>query len=66
MNKGEISERAFELTTECTRLNPANYSVWEYRRHLLRQLNKDLTEELDFCEESIQDNLKNYQVWHHR
>uniref|UniRef100_A0AC35GAM8 Uncharacterized protein n=1 Tax=Panagrolaimus sp. PS1159 TaxID=55785 RepID=A0AC35GAM8_9BILA len=66
MNKGEESDRAFELTTECTRLNPANYSVWEYRRHLLRKLNKDLNEELDFIEESIQDNLKNYQVWHHR
>jgi protein farnesyltransferase/geranylgeranyltransferase type-1 subunit alpha len=66
MNKREVSERAFLLTTECTRLNPANYSVWEYRRFLLRELKKDLKEELDFCEESIQDNLKNYKVWHHR
>lgn len=66
MNAKEISERAFELTTTCARMNPANYSVWEYRRHILRGLNKDLKKELDFCEEMILENLKNYQVWHHR
>ena len=66
MNKREVSDRAFELTTVCTTLNPANYSVWEYRRFLLRELKKDLKEELEFCEDSVNDNLKNYQVWHHR
>uniref|UniRef100_A0AC34Q066 Protein farnesyltransferase/geranylgeranyltransferase type-1 subunit alpha n=1 Tax=Panagrolaimus sp. JU765 TaxID=591449 RepID=A0AC34Q066_9BILA len=66
MNAKEISERAFELTTTCARMNPANYSVWEYRRHVLRGLNKDLKKELEFCEEMILENLKNYQVWHHR
>ena len=66
MNSEEISERAFELTETCARLNPANYSVWEYRRKILKGLGKNLEEELQFCEESILENLKNYQVWHHR
>lgn len=28
IHKNELSDRAFELTTTCTQLNPANYSVW--------------------------------------
>uniref|UniRef100_A0A914E0P3 Protein farnesyltransferase/geranylgeranyltransferase type-1 subunit alpha n=1 Tax=Acrobeloides nanus TaxID=290746 RepID=A0A914E0P3_9BILA len=62
----EYSDRALELTTTCTQLNPANYTVWQFRRNVLKALEKDISEELRFCEETIFENPKNYQVWHHR
>ncbi|KAL3097600.1 hypothetical protein niasHT_023400 [Heterodera trifolii] len=66
MNANELSERTLELTQTCIAQNPANYSVWLYRRAILRALNKDVSEELRYCEEVIIENPKNYQVWHNR
>ncbi|KAI6239557.1 hypothetical protein M3Y99_00545100 [Aphelenchoides fujianensis] len=66
LNKNELSERALELTTTCSQLNPANYSVWQFRRNILKELNKDLEAEFKFSEEMIYENPKNYQIWHHR
>lgn len=62
----EKSQRALELTADALRLNPANYTVWQYRRDILRALESDLYEELEYLDEVIRDNAKNYQVWHHR
>ncbi|XP_075152082.1 farnesyl transferase alpha [Haematobia irritans] len=62
----EKSARALELTTNALNLNPANYTVWQYRRDILRELGSDLNEELKYIEEVITENAKNYQVWHHR
>lgn len=60
----EKSERALELTKDALDLNPANYTVWQYRREILRYLNKDLKEELKYNRGMIETNEKNYQVWY--
>jgi len=62
----EKSLRALELTKDALRLNAANYTVWQYRRDILKALNTELEEELTYTEEIMIDNPKNYQVWHHR
>ncbi|XP_025093432.1 protein farnesyltransferase/geranylgeranyltransferase type-1 subunit alpha-like [Pomacea canaliculata] len=62
----EKSDRALHLTKDAADLNPANYSVWHYRRMIIRELDKDLREELKFIGSVIEEHPKNYQVWHHR
>lgn len=62
----EYSERGLELTQCLLDINPASYTVWQYRRDCLRALNADLSEELDFMDEFASENPKNYQIWHHR
>ena len=61
-----MSHRALLLTADALDLNPANYTVWHHRRHLLKELNEDLYKELEFCRDIIEQHSKNYQVWLHR
>ncbi|OCF42197.1 protein farnesyltransferase/geranylgeranyltransferase type-1 subunit alpha [Kwoniella heveanensis CBS 569] len=62
----ERSERALDLTETIIRMNPAHYTVWQYRMATLLALKKDLEEELQLMNEFAIQNLKSYQVWHHR
>ncbi|KAB7506782.1 Protein farnesyltransferase/geranylgeranyltransferase type-1 subunit alpha [Armadillidium nasatum] len=64
--RGELSERALLLTEDAIQMNAANYTVWQYRRKIIKHINYDLKKEIDFCREMIEINPKNYQVWHHR
>ncbi|XP_076751498.1 farnesyl transferase alpha isoform X2 [Xylocopa sonorina] len=66
LKSGEKSERALALTEDCIWLNPANYTVWQYRREILKALGKELRDELKSTNKLIECNSKNYQVWHHR
>ncbi|XP_004932633.1 protein farnesyltransferase/geranylgeranyltransferase type-1 subunit alpha-like [Bombyx mandarina] len=66
LQSNEKSERVLHLTKDALELNPANYTVWQYRRDLLKHLNTDLRTELDYVEAVIKNSPKNYQVWHHR
>lgn len=36
--KNEMSERAFHLTSDALDLNPANYTVWQYRYCIIKTL----------------------------
>ncbi|XP_046626038.1 protein farnesyltransferase/geranylgeranyltransferase type-1 subunit alpha [Neodiprion virginianus] len=66
LKSGEKSERALNLTGDCIMLNSANYTVWQYRREILKALDKNLWNELKYIETMIRRTPKNYQVWHHR
>lgn len=64
--KHELSKRALDLTEACIRYNPANYTVWEYRRQIVKELCLNVDDELQFTKEKMGSNPKNYQMWHHR
>jgi len=62
----ERSPRVLSVTEHIIRLNPAHYSVWQYRFDTLLALKADLKDELELMNEFARENLKSYQVWHHR
>ncbi|CAO3647745.1 unnamed protein product [Cunninghamella blakesleeana] len=62
----EKSERVLELITDIIDMNPAHYTVWQYRQQVLFELRSDLQKELDYIDEIASAQAKNYQVWHHR
>jgi protein farnesyltransferase/geranylgeranyltransferase type-1 subunit alpha len=67
----ERSVRSLPLTALCLDLNPANYTVWHFRRLVLTTLGYDCLEanlvaELDLAARLGGENPKNYQIWYHR
>eukprot|EP01040_Poterioochromonas_malhamensis_P007967 gene7967-8611_t len=62
----ELSHRVLQLTEELIEINPASYTVWQYRRSCLKALNTNLYEELDYLDNFAEENPKNYQLWYHR
>lgn len=72
----EYSSRALDLTSICLKFNPANYTIWHFRRECLKALStspdkisidKDLVEkDLEFSAKIGGSNPKNYQIWYHR
>jgi len=65
----EKSERALRLTALCLKWNPANYTIWHYRRLCLHQVGlsqERLQQDLDLAAVLGGVNPKNYQIWYHR
>jgi protein farnesyltransferase/geranylgeranyltransferase type-1 subunit alpha len=62
-----FKERTLKLTATCAKLNPANYTVWHYRRECLQAMglahNKEaVRRELALATALGGPNPKNYQV----
>lgn len=59
---------SLELTTDLLDLNPEHYTVWNYRRELLTELNDKalLVKDLKFIEQLLPRYPKVYWLWNHR
>jgi protein farnesyltransferase/geranylgeranyltransferase type-1 subunit alpha len=81
MAKEEYSERALALTGEIIEMNPAHYTVWEYRLRILKSIGSKLIPKDQWLINDVDnpvvevetwinrvtlDNPKNYQVWNYR
>lgn len=74
LRRREVTPRALQLTRLCLEQNPANYTVWHYRRLCLYAAAADdddwktrlVPDDLTFAARLGGDNPKNYQIWYHR
>ncbi|OAA54312.1 farnesyltransferase alpha subunit ram2 [Niveomyces insectorum RCEF 264] len=66
MTAPEYSPRCLRLTEHVIALNPAHYTVWLYRFAIVNALQLPLADEFDWLNNVALQNLKNYQIWHHR
>lgn len=62
----EYSPRSLRLTERIIGMNPAHYTVWLYRFKIVATLNLPVLDEIEWLNGVAMDNLKNYQIWHHR
>lgn len=66
LEKKAYTEEALALTEDALELLASHYTTWHYRFDIVTHLQKDLFEELDWCEEIALENQKNYQIWNYR
>ncbi|KAK5993859.1 Protein farnesyltransferase/geranylgeranyltransferase type-1 subunit alpha [Cladobotryum mycophilum] len=66
MAADEISPRALRLTETVIAMNPAHYTVWLYRFKIVTTLSLPIPAEIAWLNAVALENLKNYQIWHHR
>ncbi|KAK4162781.1 hypothetical protein QBC43DRAFT_345631 [Cladorrhinum sp. PSN259] len=66
MQAKEYSERCIRLTEYIIGLNPSHYTVWLYRAANLFALKLPILDEFEWLNAVALENLKNYQIWHHR
>ncbi|KAL7795345.1 alpha subunit of hypothetical CAAX farnesyltransferase [Trichoderma ceciliae] len=66
MASEEYSPRCLRLTERVIAMNPAHYTVWLYRFKVLSALQLPVLDEIQWLNVIAMDNLKNYQIWHHR
>uniref|UniRef100_A0AAV1UE67 Protein farnesyltransferase/geranylgeranyltransferase type-1 subunit alpha n=1 Tax=Peronospora matthiolae TaxID=2874970 RepID=A0AAV1UE67_9STRA len=66
LQTNELSERSLALTRDVINANPANYTVWYFRRCVLKALGSDLRAELQFTADVALEHPKNYQIWNYR
>lgn len=62
----ESSPRCLRLTDLVISMNPAHYTVWLYRFKIISTLRLSIPDEIKWLDEVAMNNLKNYQIWHHR
>lgn len=62
----ELSERCLRLTQLVINMNPAHYTVWLYRFRIVKALELPILDEIEWLNRVALQNLKNYQIWHHR
>jgi len=58
--KQEVSQRAFDLTTEVIDHSQGNYGAWAYRRKMLDALQLDLAQEFEWLRSKGKELEKNY------
>ena len=66
MLKKEYSPRCLRLTAHVISQNPAHYTVWLYRASIIFALQLPIPDEIQWLDQVALENLKNYQIWHHR
>ncbi|RCI11753.1 hypothetical protein L249_7677 [Ophiocordyceps polyrhachis-furcata BCC 54312] len=66
MAANEHSPRCLRLTERVISMNPAHYTVWLYRFQLVCSMYLHIPDEITWLNQLALENLKNYQIWHHR
>lgn len=62
----EYSPRTLRLTEQVISMNAAHYTVWLYRFKIIQALDIPIPDEMEWLNQVSLENLKNYQIWHHR
>ncbi|EAQ90571.1 hypothetical protein CHGG_02506 [Chaetomium globosum CBS 148.51] len=66
MQAKEHSPRCLRLTEHIISMNPAHYTVWLFRAANVFALKLPIPDEMEWLNGVALENLKNYQIWHHR